>query len=1124
MKKIFRYGLLVFGVLFALSAAGVWYLSSRDVGAAYIATTAKKLAQERFGADLAIGDISGNPVRGFSAESLVLSKTNETIISVDKTQVKLDLFSILKGSPKIRSVTLTRADVRLEELKNLSQDRIAAPTGELPLSSIHFDDSTLRTKTGDFLFDDGIISLESGGLAVNSVISFNEVSAQAKAEFRFAEGNLHLENLDLRIGDGRVNLAGDVYPDIDVGGTLTDLDMETLSRFWPELGEQTFSGSFSTNIKISGTWPDVGARGEIAIDDGSVYGISLSGVRSSWWYRGDKLWFEEISGVANGSRVSGTVGLVFRGGPPETHLDLNATGVNLGTWEKTFPWLSIADGSLETLSVDLCRVGGLFTGPVDFTSSSMKIANQPLEKVQATLELLDNGKIQTRARALWLQAPVQASGTISTGKDPSYDLTIDAKGLALHKASQVFPTEGLALQGNAAGKVRIFGSGQNTRYEGELWSEKIRVREEVIESPRLTFRYEDSKVELKNFSANWRGLPVRGSGMVTKPGSEEASLNLSGSTGEVDTSVLAGFMPGLSSEALTGHVTISWKLSGPVKASSLSMELDSSSLTAFGKTSFSGFDASVTVPLPFRKGASAIKAKASATAVGYEDFALTDVSATISADADVLSVDDFTGTVLSGTVEASGTIRLGSNQADPAEINLTGNLSGADLSAFSTKERPVSGNLSGSFAASGTVSQPDISFSASVPELSALGYAVSNVELSGVVLPESVKIENFSATIGEGTLAGEGSLSLGDDDSVAGFSITGTGLDLEYLTRELPAARKAGVEGTLDVNLDGSLGNDKWSGSGEVFAEALSAYGLTVREVYAPVRIEGNVAKIEKAQGDFYGGDLSADATATLGTSLWIVNTKISGFDIAGVISDAFDLEGKITGKGDLELKLEHGESMAMPLRGQGRFSAENGEITGFKGTQALTSAYGGTGIRYTRADSSFTMGGNMISLMPGSRITSPPGDPLYRYMSVDGMLGFSSQIDLYCSGNVNVQALSTFFGALEGLLSSESLDPQHMLENLLGGFLGGMSKKDFRDVSFDIDGSWEKPQVSNIKIAVPERRSDPIPSSDGDPERQTDERKIEIEIPTGGGSSNGDSVGDQIKQQILEQIFTIDE
>jgi translocation and assembly module TamB len=117
---------------------------------------------------------------------------------------------------------------------------------------------------------------------------------------------------------------------------------------------------------------------------------------------------------------------------------------------------------------------------------------------------------------------------------------------------------------------------------------------------------------------------------------------------------------------------------------------------------------------------------------------------------------------------------------------------------------------------------------------------------------------------------------------------------------------------------------------------------------------------------------------------------------------------------------------------------------------------------------------------------------------------------------------LSTFFSALEGLLGSESLDPQRMLENMLGGFLGGISKKDFRDVSFEIDGSWEKPVITNFKVAVPEKRVDPIPSA-GDPETKGDERKLEIEIPTGGATGDGDSVGDQIRQQILEQIFNID-
>jgi hypothetical protein len=336
-------------------------------------------------------------------------------------------------------------------------------------------------------------------------------------------------------------------------------------------------------------------------------------------------------------------------------------------------------------------------------------------------------------------------------------------------------------------------------------------------------------------------------------------------------------------------------------------------------------------------------------------------------------------------------------------------------------------------------------------------------------------------------------------------------------------ARKAELEGILDVSLKGSFAGGAWSGTGEIFAETLSAYGFTVRDVYAPVRLEGKVVHIENAKGDFYNGSLVADGTATLGSSLWALDAQVSGFDIAGALDDAFDFDGKITGTGELKMSLEHGGSTAMPLRGRGRFYAADGEISGFEAVRALTSAYGGTGIRYSRADSSFTLGGNMLGLMPGSRMTAPPGDQLYRYMSVDGTVGFSSRLDLYCSGNVNVQALSTFFGALEGLLGSESLDPQSMLENMLGGFLGGISKKDFRDVSFEVDGDWDQPVITNIKVAVPEKRADPIPST-GDPETKGNERKLEIEIPTGGGTGKGESVGDQIKQQILEQIFNIED
>ncbi len=1119
MKKYFRYGLLALVVLAVLAAAGAWYLSSRDVGAAYVARSAQDLADKRFKAGLAIGDISGNPLRGFSAEGIVLSRNDQRIITIRECDIRLDLFSLVRGSPRIRSITLRGADIRLEPLTELAKEEFDAPPGELPLSNIHFDDSTLQTKAGDVFFDDGTVSLAPAGLSVKSLVEFRGVSARASAAFRFSEGNLHLENLDVDLGDGNIRLSGDVYPEIDAGGTLTDIDMGIFARLWPETGEKSFSGTFSTNIKVSGVWPDFGARGKIAIDKGTLYGISLAGVRSSWWYRGNKLWFEEITGLANGSHASGTVGLIFGDGPPETHLDLKSSGVKLSAWEKTFPWLSMAGGNLETLEVDLRRRNGVFTGLILFTAPAMELFSQTLEKVDASLELHENGHLSAEADATWIEAPVHGVGTIIPGETASYDFTVDGKGLALHKASRVFPTESLALQGNAAGRVRIFGAGRDVRYEGGLWSEKIRIKTELVESPRLKFLYDGSDMDLKGFSATWRGLPVKGSGTVSRLGTEKAAFDLSGSTGGVDVSAFIGFFPRLPNGDLVGKISAFWKLSGPVNDPSLSLELDSSELSGPSGASVSGISASLSVPRPFGGQALTVKGTARAASARYGGFELTGPTAAFSTTTDAINVENLTAGFLSGTLEASGFINLDAQGENPAEIDLSGKLSGADLSAFPSGERPVSGKITGSFTATGPLGHPDVSFEAAVPELSFLGYMVRELNLTGTTVSGDVEIENFSALIGEGTLSGEGMLSFEKDGSIAGFSVTGSGLDLEYLTRELRGARKAELEGVLDVNLTGSFSGGEWSGTGEVFAETLSAYGFNVRDLYAPVRLEGKDVHVEKAKGDFYNGSLVADGTATLGSSLWDLDAQVSGFDIAGVLDDAFDFEGKITGTGELKMRLEHGGSKAMPLQGRGRFSAVDGEISGFEAVRALTSTYGGTGVRYSNVDSSFSLGGNMLSLMPGSRMTAPPGDPLYRYMSVEGTVGFSSSLDLYCSGNVNVQALSTFFGALEGLLASESLDPQIMLENMLGGFLGGISKKDFRDVSFEVDGSWDQPVITNIKVAVPEKRPEPFPT-EGDPETKSDERKIEIKIPTGGGTGEGESVGDQIKQQILEQIF----
>ena len=142
-----------------------------------------------------------------------------------------------------------------------------------------------------------------------------------------------------------------------------------------------------------------------------------------------------------------------------------------------------------------------------------------------------------------------------------------------------------------------------------------------------------------------------------------------------------------------------------------------------------------------------------------------------------------------------------------------------------------------------------------------------------------------------------------------------------------------------------------------------------------------------------------------------------------------------------------------MLVTGRGNLLASNGEISGYKVLKAISTAYGMSSIRYRLIDATFKIDGNVITLLPGSRATAHPDDPLYRYFSADGPAGPGGSLNLYCSGLVNVQALNTLLGGIQGLAGAASGNPQDLLEGLIGGFVGGMGEQDFRDSRAEIAG-----------------------------------------------------------------------
>ena len=159
------------------------------------------------------------------------------------------------------------------------------------------------------------------------------------------------------------------------------------------------------------------------------------------------------------------------------------------------------------------------------------------------------------------------------------------------------------------------------------------------------------------------------------------------------------------------------------------------------------------------------------------------------------------------------------------------------------------------------------------------------------------------------------------------------------------------------------------------------------------------------------------------------------------------------------------------------------------------------------------------LYILPGSMITSHPNDSLYRYISFDGVIASDGKIDLFCLGNVNAKALNALTKALKEVAALENPTEQEIAQNLLKGFIGGFSVKDFKDVSLRIKGTWPSVTLSKLSVGEPSLGKDATSHRlNGDEDEWN--VKLFFTFPTGDGSSSDYDFGDQFISQLLQGLL----
>ncbi len=1115
--------LLILLILLSLAVGTALLLASRsDIGAGTVASELEKAAVQHLQADLSLSSISGNPFRGFRIRDLSIRRDERLLFSAPEVAISFKPLSLLTGSPRIRSISFGGALLEWPQVFPLLFKEGTPGTVSLPFDMFRVHRSIVRTPAGDIKVEEGRVILREGVIDASGSLVFRETTFSLKAELEMAGERLDLRDMSIRTTGGALTVSGRILPVADLTGVVSDLDIKILERFWPDLAKQGYSGNLTTSFSARGAWPEVAVKGDLDIPQGEVYGIEMEGISSPWSFSGRALEIGEIRGKANRTAVSGKLQFVFSAMPPVTTIDITAREAEAKSWRRSFSWLSLADGTIDSMEIRLQGPSNALSGTINISTPDFTLAGQPLSEIDGTLQLEKSSTIGLDLKAHWLGSPVTGKGDITIGQRPVFDLTLSGNDLDLSRASSVIPVENLALSGKAAGSVRIFGAGQEIRSGGTINSARINAAGETIERPEISFAYSEGNITINSMSALWRGSRVAGSGRITGLVKEKGTFDLAGTLQEGPVSSVAGFVPALKELGLEGRVSAEWNLKGPVKTPTLALEIRSPRVDVPEKASLTDMKILTKVALPLASETPDMRLDMAAERLQFNGGTLSNLRTAFTVASGTVNIENAQGEILGAHISVTGTARLPSSNR-PGRTDLKGTASGVDPSVLGNRiPFNVKGPVEASFTIKGDLPGPELAISGQSPSIVLAGLNLSDISFRVRGNGSEMTLEELKGSAGEGVLTAKGTALFGPGGLDMDFSMEGSGLDLARITKEVKSNGPPDLSGTLDVSLSGSMKDGRWNGRGEIFSERMTAFGIDFDDASLPVVLEEESIRTENAVGKFYGGTINAEGSIETATGRWNIRAAVRGADIDQTVRAVTDLDGSISGKGDLDLSLSGAFGRHVLVTGRGNLSATEGEISGFNALKSISSAYGMSSIRYRMIDANFKIDGNVVTLLPGSRATAYVDDPLYRYLNVDGPAGPGGNLNLYCSGLVNVQALNTLLGAIQGLATAGSASPEALLEGLIGGVVGGLGRQDFRDTNFRIGGTWSNPSFHSFRIAPAQGAVQPLPESDGVGQTQQNgtQHKVTISIPTGEGSGTPPDTGEDIKRQVIEQLL----
>ena len=418
-------------IFLAMIAAGGLALSQMNFLGEFVQAKVKEAAEKQLNLDVSMSPLQGNPVTGFTASNVEISRSGDRLLYIRNIGVDISLPSVLSGSPRVSLIGLDGVDTSLKALRDLmpkSEKKSDEPV-DIPIDAVMISDSTLRTEWGTVSFKPSHIYIKNSmdyDFDVTGAVESKDFSV--KGSIGKSAGVWRADKFSVGLEEGSLSLSGALYPSMDMQISLRTLNLTTVADLVPAFEKYGVRGVLSGSAKISGSGRDIVTEGSGSLHNAVFRGIPFEEVQTKWNCRPGEISVQVGQGKVFGSTLSGNFSLNTASADSYLTLSLDVKNLKFADWTEQFEKETngralFLKGGISSLNADVKGPLNALVGRIDMAPSNLSYKEISLEGLQGGVVFNGQPAGELNMTAASGGRKLALKGRLSFGEKVPTDLT-----------------------------------------------------------------------------------------------------------------------------------------------------------------------------------------------------------------------------------------------------------------------------------------------------------------------------------------------------------------------------------------------------------------------------------------------------------------------------------------------------------------------------------------------------------------------------------------------------------------------------------------------------------------------------------------------------------------------------